>query len=526
MTSTAPPASADVSGSSHARFRWWYGALGGVLSAALGLGVSEVLSGWLHQRVSPVVAVAESIIQITPGAVIERVISLVGHDDKPLVIASTLVGLTVISALVGVVSSRSLALAELVFLAMGVVLVLAVDSRLSDSSSRYLPAVVGVGVAMVTLSILAPRAVAVSRRPSGGRERAAALDRRHFLGAAGAVAVLAAVTIVAGRTLAQSRQAVDAARTKLAHTFRRLPTPAGVDLGIAGVANWVTPQSSFYRVDTALSVPEILPQDWRLRVHGMVDREISVTYQDLLDRGLHDFWLTLCCVSNEVGGNLISNACWSGVPVADILAEAGVHPSADAVQSTSSDGWTAGTPLGALTDGRNAMLALAMNGQPLTPEHGFPVRMVVPGLYGYVSATKWLVDLNVTRFSDFSAFWSERGWSPLGPVKTESRIDVPRNGDSLAVGRVAIGGVAWAQHTGIRRVEVHIDDHPWVTAKLGTDPTTDSWRQWVYVWDATAGTHQIQVRATDESGYTQTHVVQPVVPNGATGWDTIDVHVS
>ncbi|MBA3984818.1 MAG: molybdopterin-dependent oxidoreductase, partial [Acidimicrobiia bacterium] len=237
-------------------------------------------------------------------------------------------------------------------------------------------------------------------------------------------------------------------------------------------------------------------------------------------------WITLCCVSNEVGGDLISNARWSGVRIADVLAEVGVHNDADAVLSTSEDGWTCGTPLAALTDDRNALLAVAMNGEPLTPEHGFPVRMVVPGLYGYVSATKWVVDLEVTRFSDFSAFWTDRGWSQDGPVKTQSRIDVPRAGADLAAGDVAIGGIAWAQHTGIAKVEVRVDDGEWADATLGADPSIDTWVQWSHVWSATGGEHDISVRATDTSGYTQTSALADVVPDGATGWHTINVDVS
>jgi hypothetical protein len=213
------------------------------------------------------------------------------------------------------------------------------------------------------------------------------------------------------------------------------------------------------------------------------------------------------------------------VKVSTLLAEAGVQAGADAVRSTSDDGWTAGTPLAALTDDRNAMLAVAMNGEPLTPEHGFPVRMVVPGLYGYVSGTKWIREMEVTRFADFAAFWTERGWSPQGPVKTESRIDVPHNGSQLSAGPVAVGGVAWAQHTGVAKVEVRVDDGEWAPAQLGADPTVDTWRQWAFVWDASPGDHKLQVRATDKSGYTQTEVETGVVPDGATGWHTIDVSV-
>ncbi len=506
------------------------GALAGAASAGAGLAVSELVSGYLHQRVSPIGAVAESIIRLTPGAVIERVISLVGRNDKPLLIGLTLAGLLVVSGIVGIVAMRSLAIAEAVFVAIGFVLVLAVHARLTSSQATYLPAIAGAVVAVVMLAALIPRAVSASpgMPPTGratGSSAARQESRRGFLLLTAATVVGAVVVGATGRVLAHGRAALDSARNKLRLPVTTPVEPAGVNVGVGGIAPWNTAQSDFYRIDTALSIPQILPENWRLRIHGMVDHELELSYQDLLDRKITEGWLTLCCVSNEVGGELISNAWWSGVRIADVLAEAGVQADADAVLSTSDDDWTCGTPLGALTDDRNAMFAIAMNGEPLTPEHGFPVRMVVPGLYGYVSATKWVVDLEVTRFDDFSAFWTDRGWSPQGPVKTESRIDVPRSGARVNAGDVAVGGVAWAQHTGVESVEVRVDDGEWARAVLGTDPTTDSWRQWKYVWSATSGKHQIQVRATDRSGYTQTGDLANVVPDGATGWHTIDVTV-
>ena len=231
--------------------------------------------------------------------------------------------------------------------------------------------------------------------------------------------------------------------------------------------------------------------------------------------------MTICCVSNPVGGDLIGNAWWSGVRIADLLREAGVHPDADAVKQTSQDGWTCGTPIEALTDDRNAMLAVAMNGDPLPVEHGFPVRMIVPGLYGFVSATKWVVDLEVTKFSDFTAFWTERGWSSRGPVKTESRVEVPRDGGNVKTGSVRVGGHAWAQHTGIAKVEYRLDGDAWQEAELGRVPSNDTWVQWSGTVDVDAGDHRLAVRATDRSGYTQTSVRTDVVPDGATGWHSV-----
>jgi DMSO/TMAO reductase YedYZ molybdopterin-dependent catalytic subunit len=415
----------------------------------------------------------------------------------------------------------------------------AAADRLPDSPYVYLPALLGTATTMVLLAVLAHRAphdvhpddaAATASTPTATPTPATPEQlnhtRRQFLALTSGVAVLALAGGVWGRALHQSRAAVEAARRNLRLMLRRLTAPAGVDLGVDGVVPWITDQDDFYLIDTAISKPQILPEKWELRIHGMVDRELTLSYQDLLDRGLSEAWVTLCCVSNEVGGDLIGNARWAGVPIREVLAEAGVQDGADAVKSTSSDGWTCGTPIEALTDDRNALLAVAMNGEPLSVEHGFPVRMVVPGLYGFVSATKWVVELEVTRFADFEAFWTQNGWAEQAPVKTQSRIDVPADGATVAAGQVAVGGIAWAQHRGITAVEVSVDEGPWERAELGADPTIDTWRQWVYRWDATPGEHQLQVRATDATGEPQTGDEVGVVPDGATGWHTIDVSVS
>jgi DMSO/TMAO reductase YedYZ molybdopterin-dependent catalytic subunit len=504
-------------------------AVAGVVAAGGGLALSELLSGFAHLRVSPLEAVAESIIALTPGSIDEFVISHLGHGDKPLVIATTLIGVAILSAIAGLVSRTSKLAGEGIFVFMGAAVVAAVHDRLPSGTTTYLPALLGVLVAMLLLSILVDRAQAATAEALQARHvppAQQAISRRSFLQLAGVIAVGAVAVGTFGRVLAHGREKVEAARAALVGRFGRTPAPAGVDLGIDGVATWVTPVDDFYRIDTALAVPLVVPSEWRLRIHGMVDKELTLTYDDLMRRGLTEDWLTLCCVSNPVGGGLIGNAYWSGVLIKPILEEAGPHPDADAVLSRSADGWTAGTPLPALLDGRNAMFAMAMNGEPLTPEHGFPVRMLVPGLYGYVSATKWVVDLQVTRFDDFSAFWTERGWSPQGPIKTESRIDTPRNGASLSAGRVMVAGVAWAQHRGIQQVEVQVDGGAWHPCRLAADPTIDSWRQWVYEWPATSGDHAIAVRATDDTGATQTSRRAGVIPDGASGYHTIHVSVS
>jgi DMSO/TMAO reductase YedYZ molybdopterin-dependent catalytic subunit len=295
-----------------------------------------------------------------------------------------------------------------------------------------------------------------------------------------------------------------------------------VRVGVEGVTPWQTQNDDFYRIDTAIVVPTIEPADWELRIHGMVDREVVLTYQQLIARRITEAWVTLNCVSNPVGGDLIGNARWSGVRISDLLLEAGVQPGADAVLQTSQDGWTCGTPLAALTDTqRDAMLAVAMNGRPLPIDHGFPVRTIVPGLYGYVSACKWVVEMKVTRFADIEAYWTGKGWSEKGPVKMSSRIDVPRDGTDVPAGSVSVAGVAWAQHTGIDRVEIALDGGAWQPARIATVPSDDTWVQWVATVDVEPGEHLVKVRATDRSGLVQTGVVQDVLPNGSTGWHTI-----
>jgi Sulfite oxidase and related enzymes len=333
---------------------------------------------------------------------------------------------------------------------------------------------------------------------------------------------------LAGRALSGGKQ-VDQARSTLklpAPSVPAKPLPAGADLGIKDLAHFITPNTDFYRVDTALIVPRVDPMTWTLKIHGMVDRPIEITFAELLRRPLIEADVTLTCVSNEVGGPYAGNARWLGARLADVLRAAGIRPGADMLLSTSTDGFTCGTPVEVVMDGRDALLAVGMNGEALPVAHGFPVRQVVPGLYGYVSATKWVTDIKVTRFDADEAYWTPRGWSAKGPIKTQSRIDVPAS-MGISAGRTTIAGVAWAQHRGIDAVEVRVDDGEWRQARLAAVPGPDTWRQWVIDdWEATPGTHTIQVRATDATGYTQTPELAPPAPDGATGWDSITVQVS
>jgi DMSO/TMAO reductase YedYZ molybdopterin-dependent catalytic subunit len=491
-------------------------ALAGLIAGLAGIAVSHAVTMLLTIRATPLLAVAEAIVEITPGPLAESLIQLVGQYDKPLLIAGVTVGLLALSAWAGALSRRGQGLAVGVFLTMGAIGVAAVWTRPQATAYDVVPVVAGTVTWIVVLSLL------VDQLTKQHSEQQPDEARRRFLLAAGAAAGVALVIGVGGQLAGASRRSVDTARKLLRLPVRRGVVPREAEVGVDGVEPWRTPNGVFYRIDTALVVPTVDPTEWRLRVHGMVERELVLTFQDLLDRELTEDWVTLCCVSNEVGGDLIGNAWWSGVRVADVLAEAGVHPDADAVLQTSDDGWTCGTPLEALTDDRNALLAIAMNGEPLPVEHGFPVRMVVPGLYGFVSATKWLVDLEVSRFEDFTAYWTSRGWAPRAPVKTQSRIDVPRDGADVQAGTVRVGGSAWAQHTGVERVEYRLDGGAWTEAELGGVPNVDTWVQWRASVEVSPGSHTLAVRATDRSGYTQTGVQTGVVPDGATGWHTVE----
>jgi DMSO/TMAO reductase YedYZ molybdopterin-dependent catalytic subunit len=294
--------------------------------------------------------------------------------------------------------------------------------------------------------------------------------------------------------------------------------PPGVNLNVPGITPFVTSNANFYRVDTAIVLPQVDPGSWQLRIHGMVNRELTLSFDDLLKRPLIEDYVTLCCVSDPVGGPYIGNALWLGASLAGVLREAGIQAGADQLMCTSVDGFTSGTPVQTVMDGRDALLAVAMNGTALPVAHGFPARMVVPGLYGYVSATKWVTDINVTTFANNYAYWAQRGWSQQAPIKTECRIDVPTGVSQLQTGRTAVAGVAWAQHKGIDAVHVRVDNGPWNQATLAAVPGIDTWRQWVWEWDATPGHHLIEARATDATGYTQTTAQAPPEPNGASGY--------
>lgn len=501
-------------------------ALAGGIAGGAGVAVAHALTNVLNARATPIQSVAEVIIAITPGPVAEFFIGIVGRNDKPILVAGVTLAVIGLGALAGVLTARSRLLPNLIFLGMFVVALAAALARPGFTTTAVLPLAAGAVTWVVVLAVLAD---AVPEQPveadAAVAREAQARSRRYVL-LAGAASVLAIGVGVSGRFFGRSRRAIETTRRLLRLPATRGVVPQGAEVGVPGLTPWRVPNDEFYRIDTALVLPTVDPTEWKLRVHGMVDRELTLTYQDLIANELTEAWVTLCCVSNEVGGDLIGNAWWSGVRVADILARAGVKPEADAVKQTSADGWTCGTPIEALTDGRDALLAVAMNGRPLPIDHGFPVRMVVPGLYGFVSATKWVVDLEVTRFDKFTAYWTERGWAPKAPVKTQSRIEMPRDGADVPAGRLRVGGQAWAQHTGIAKVEVRLDGKQWTEARLGRVPSNDTWVQWAVLLDVPPGDHTLAVRATDESGYTQTATRLDVVPDGATGWHVVSFTAS
>jgi DMSO/TMAO reductase YedYZ molybdopterin-dependent catalytic subunit len=506
--------------------RTWLGGAVGLLSAGVAVGVGEFVAAFVRPAAAPVIAVGNRIIVLTPESVKRPTINSVGTADKTLLLGGIYLLLAVVGAAVGILAVRNLAAGLVGVAAIGAFATYCAATANGARAGDVIPSIMGtllsaaalVGLVRLAADLLAePAAVHTGRRP----------DRRTFLQAGAATAALAALSGVLGRAVQHSRYDVTAKRAKVS-----LPpaggdssVPAGAELA-AGGRPWATPSQDFYRIDTALAVPQLDPDRWRLRIYGRVDSELELSYADVLARPMIERWITLCCVSNPVGGPLVGNALFRGVRLADLLREAGVQRGADQLLLHSSDGYTFGAPTDVVMDGRDALLAVGMNGAPLPVEHGFPARTVVPGLYGYVSACKWIVGIEATTYAARQAYWVGEGWSPEPPIQLQSRIDTPRPGGAVRVGRpVAIAGVAWDQHVGVSVVEVQVDDGPWERARLARVPSTDTWRQWVYSWTPrTAGRHRLRVRATDAAGNRQPAQVRDPFPSGATGWHTVIVH--
>ncbi|MEU0546202.1 molybdopterin-dependent oxidoreductase [Micromonospora sp. NPDC005979] len=498
----------------------------GVLTAGVTLGVAHLVAALVNPAADPVLAVGGVAIDLAPQPVKAFAIRTFGANDKIALLAGvyTLLALTAVVLGVTALRRRRYGSAGLVaFAALGAAAVL---SRPTATPVDILPVLVGAGAGMAAMLLVVRAArtvpVSASRRPR-------LLNRRQFLATAAGTALTAGATAAVGQAVghgnavgARSRAAV-----RLPPPVRPAPPlPAGVSAGVDGVAAFVTPNRDFYRVDTALTVPQVDLKTWRLTLGGAVDRPRSWRFEELLARGLVERDITLNCVSNEVGGPYIGTARWAGIPLAPLLREAGIHAGQNQLVSRSVEGMTIGTPLDAILDGRDALLAVAMNGEPLPLDHGFPVRMLVPGLYGYVGACKWLTSMTVSTFDAFDPYWVQRGWAADAPVKTASRIDTPKPFAQRPAGPVMVAGVAWAQRRGITAVEVQVDDGPWQQARLADGPSPDLWRQWTYRWDAAAGSHTLRVRATDATGATQTDQRAAPFPDGATGWHSTTVTVT
>ncbi|MEU6161375.1 molybdopterin-dependent oxidoreductase [Streptomyces sp. NPDC047130] len=532
------------------RPRWPHpalGALSGVLAGFASLAVAELVAAVVRPESGPVVAVGGASVDAAPAPVKEWAIRQFGTDDKLVLLLGILASLAVLALLLGALAVRFRQVGTAGVLLLGAAgAATAVSRPDSGGLTDALPSVVGAAVGALLLRLLVGRLPQVERssasasgsatEETGGRPPASAgRDRRGFMLTAASAAAASVTVGAAGRSLSASRgqdAVADRLRTVLpAPGSPARPVPRSARLRVPGISPFVTPTADFYRVDTALVVPAVDVTAWRLRVHGTgVRRPRTYSFDDLLRRELIERNITLACVSNEVGGPYVGNARWTGVRLADLLAECGVEPPsrggpADQLVSRSVDGMTIGSPVEDVMDGRDAMLALGMNGEPLPFEHGFPVRMVVPGLYGFVSACKWIRDIELTTFDAYDPYWVRRGWARRAPVKTGSRIDTPKPFARLRAGPVMIAGVAWAQRRGIGRVEVRVDDGPWREADLASEDTRDTWRQWSLPWRATPGGHTLTVRATDRTGAVQTGRRTRTVPDGADGWHSVVVTV-
>jgi DMSO/TMAO reductase YedYZ molybdopterin-dependent catalytic subunit len=568
------------------------GLIAGLLTAAVSIGVGQLVAGITGPDGSPVVAVGSLSIDHTPPAVKDFAITAFGSHDKLVLVSGILVVLAIFAAVIGAVAVRRLSYGMIGLAIFGAVGLLAATTRPDSTAADVLPTLAGTlagGVALFYLvraaGTAAPgQAPAVAGRPGSGRPgsgragtgragsgttgtpesagspasqrpggsgqgtgggstppprrpsqpprpgprrpgRRLQPERRTFLRTGAVAAGAAAVGGLGGRFLSErSSVAQDQASLRVPSPARPGPElPAGTHFDIPGLSPFITPNSSFYRVDTAIVLPQVPSTSWTLRIHGMVEKEMEISFKELIHRPLIEDYVTLCCVSNPVGGPYVGNARWLGASVASLLRQAGIRAGADQLLCTSADGFTSGTPVQTVMDGRDAMLAIAMNGTALPVAHGFPVRMVVPGLYGYVSACKWITDIEVTTFAANHAYWTVRGWDQQAPIKTESRIDVPTGLTTLRPGKIAVAGVAWAQHKGVAAVEARVDGGPWHEARLAAVPDIDTWRQWVWEWDATPGNHLLQARATDKTGYTQTALQAQPAPNGASGYPGVSV---
>ncbi len=505
----------------------WYAA-GTLLATAAGAGVGHLVAGLVSPEASPVLAVGSTVIDATPTPVKEYAVATFGTADKPILIGTVAIVTLLVAGAIGFLARgrRTLGLSLIGALALTSVLAAALrpTSAPVDLLPGFVTAIIGV-LAMGWLLGLLDAAGAADADPAAGAGAANTAyddgqsDRRHVLFAAAGLGAVA----VTGGALGQSLGG------GVAPSSVTLPTPAepiaalpqGLEKTVRGIAPFRVPNADFYRIDTSLVIPRVNPDSWKLTIDGDVDNPFEITYAELLAMPMIERDITLTCVSNEVGGPYVGGARWLGVRTSDLLEKAGVRSGTDQILSHSTEGMTISTPIQALTDDRESLIAVGMNGEPLPARHGFPARLVTPGLYGFVGATKWLTRLQATTYAKDTAYWTDRDWAIDAPIYTESRIDTPKGLSRTKAGHVMIGGVAWAQQRGIEKVEVRIDEEDWQEVKLGPDAGIDYWRQWYLPWDAKPGRHNLTVRATDSTGETQREERQTPFPEGATGWHSV-----
>ncbi|AZH83770.1 oxidoreductase [Plantibacter sp. PA-3-X8] len=508
------------------RLVWFAAALSGIVAAAVFLAIAELAALLFARGSSPLLTVGSFVIDIVPRWAKEFAIETFGGNDKIFLLVSLGVAVVIAAAIAGVLQQIRPPLGVVVLIAAGVFAGATTVTRAGATPLAVVPVILGLAAGVVILVLLSRRLP--KRATNGSDDERAAFDRRGFFRVAGIAAAGAVVVGVGARLVNVTTSSITAVRDalKLPAPKSTVTIPDGAEADVDGLSPLFTPNDKFYRVDTALTVPTVDPATWTLTIDGMVGEQVQITFEELLAMGLDEYVITMTCVSNEVGGNLLGNAKWLGIPVRDVLKRAMPDSKADMVLSTSVDGFTASTPIESLTDPNlDAILAVAMNGEPLPLEHGFPVRMVVPGLYGYVSATKWLTKLTVTTFDKDEAYWTPRGYDAKAPIKLSSRIDTPRIDKQLPAGPAKIAGVAWAQTVGIAKVEVSIDNGDWQSVNLTTAINDDTWVQWWMDWEATAGTHYVAVRATDKAGNLQIEEQAPIAPNGSSGWQRTLVRV-
>ncbi len=521
------------------------GLFAGAAAATVSLGVSELIAGLVPAAGSLIVAIGSLVIDLQPAGAKDLVVSIFGEADKTALNVAIVVLAVLIAAALGRAAVRRFAVAAIGFAAAGGLgLFAALQDPLVSPALAAGTVAVSVVAGLATLWFLIHQAgtelpqtsqraaalVSAERRPEipavpiGPRA-----GRRRFLLLTGSAVGLGLASMSLGRLLLTRQRPTPppvAATLPLAPVEKVPPPPPGAGFDVAGLTPLIVPNEDFYRIDTNLLVPHLDPHQWRLRVHGMVHREVELSYEQLLAMPMVERYVTIACVSNEVGGGLVGNAKWTGVRLDDVLALAGVRPGATQIVGRAYDGWTAGFPTAfGGRDGREGLIAVHMNGVPLPPEHGFPARLIIPGLYGYVSATKWVTEIELTTLEAFDAYWVPLGWAKEAPILTQSRIDVPRDRSSVSAGRVPVAGVAWAPDRGIANVEVQIDDGPWTSAAFSVPLSEDTWVQWLYDWDAPPGDHTLKVRATDGTGEIQTAERTPPAPDGARGHHSISVTV-